>query len=128
MHTNCAEDHLYLKVCYEAADIDPAIPLDTIARVAIETFRGTDFLQSVSPAKLDAPAPYAVQFIGTGANSHIYDVFWVNPATLTATYVASVAIRKLYNCHASNMEADAVVYNRRLVAVPRFRPMHPQEA
>ncbi|RYG58914.1 MAG: hypothetical protein EON60_11970 [Alphaproteobacteria bacterium] len=128
MHTNCAENHLYLKVRYEAADIDPAIPLDTVARAAIEAFRGTEYLESVSPAKLEDPAPYAVHFIGTGANTRLYDVFQVNLSTLTATYIVSVAIRKLYGFRASNMEADAIVYNRRQIAVPRFRPMHPQAA
>ncbi len=128
MHTDCAENHLYLNISYEADASACNVPLDDIARAAIESYHGTKYLEEMSPAKLEDPLPYAVQFIGTCHVSRVFDVFYADPESPGANYVATVAIRKLYGFREHNIHADAVVYDRRVVAVPKFRRMYPKAA
>lgn len=123
MHTNCAKTSLYLHVSYEADDSAANVPLDDIACAAIETYFGTKYIEEMAPAKMEEPRPYAVQFIGTCYVSRVYDVFYADPASPGANYVATVAIRKIYGYRESNIHYDAIVYDRRVVAVPTFRAL-----
>lgn len=130
---DCAEDQLYLNVRYTHSPDIHLEDLDNIARAAIEVFRGTQHLVSVLPGKLEAPAPYAVQPVGTFADIIVYDILLrekgpgTNTFKVSARYIASVGIRYVYGFRGHNIIAEAIVYERSPAsATPTFPALLPQ--